>query len=129
MTEATLTGGCHCGAVRFEVDAAPDIVATRCNCSVCRKTGFLHLIVAADRFRQTDGDGDLVTYTFNTGVAKHYFCRHCGVKSFYVPRSHPDGISVNVNCLDPGAIRSLEIEDFDGANWEQNIAKLSPLSD
>jgi hypothetical protein len=75
------------------------------------------------------GDDFLETYTFNTGTAKHYFCRHCGIKSFYVPRSHPDGISVNVNCLDTGTIESIEIEPFDGQNWEQNVAKLSPISD
>ncbi len=125
----THSGGCHCGAVRFEVDAAADIVATRCNCSICRMTGFLHLIVAADKFRQTQGEDALSTYTFNTGVARHHFCRSCGVKSFYVPRSHPDGISVNVNCLDPATIASVTVEDFDGANWEENIARLSPLSD
>ena len=125
----THRGGCHCGAVRFEVDASPDLVATRCNCSICRMTGFLHLIVAADRFRQTRGEHALNTYTFNTGVARHYFCRRCGVKSFYVPRSHPDGVSVNVNCLDSATISSVTIEDFDGANWEESIAKLSPISD
>lgn len=125
----THQGGCHCGRVQFEVDADADIIATRCNCSICTMTGFLHLIVAADKFRLKAGEDALCTYTFNTGVAKHRFCTHCGVKSFYVPRSHPDGISVNVNCLDRATILSLVVEDFDGANWEQNIDKLSPLSD
>ncbi len=125
----THRGGCHCGAVQFEVDAEADIVATRCNCSICTMTGFLHLIVAADEFRLTAGEQALNTYRFNTGVARHHFCQHCGVKSFYVPRSHPDGISINVNCLDPATIGSVTIEEFDGANWEQNIDKLSPLSD
>ena len=123
------TGGCHCGRVRFEVDAPPRIAATRCNCSICRKSGYLHLIVAAANFRLLSGDEDLETYTFNTGAAKHHFCRHCGVKSFYIPRSHPDGVSVNVNCLDEGTIEAIEIGEFDGRNWEQNIAKLSPISD
>ncbi len=125
----THTGGCHCGAVRFEVDSAADIEATRCNCSICRMTGYLHLFVSLGRFRQIRGENELRTYTFNTGVAQHYFCGRCGIKSFYVPRSHPDGVSVNVNCLDPGTISSVTIEDFDGSNWEQNIASLSPLSD
>ena len=125
----THKGGCHCGAIRFEVDAPEDIEATRCNCSICRMTGFLHLIVPADRFRLTHGEHSYNTYTFNTGVARHHFCRRCGVKSFYVPRSHPEGISVNVQCLDPDTIRSVTITDFDGRNWEDNIAKLSPLSD
>ncbi len=122
-------GGCHCGAVRFEVDAPSEIEVTRCNCSVCSMTGFLHLIVSNSDFRLTSGDDELETYTFGTGTAKHLFCRRCGVKSFYIPRSHPDGVSVNVNCLDEGSVQSAEVTDFDGQNWEQNIAKLSPLSD
>jgi len=122
-------GGCHCGRVRFEVEAPADIAADQCNCSICRKSGHLHLIVPKADFRLLSGDDDVTTYTFNTGVAQHYFCRHCGIKSFYVPRSHPTGISVNTNCLDPDTIRSLTVTPFDGQAWEQNIHKLSPLSD
>jgi hypothetical protein len=125
----THTGGCHCGRVRFEVDAPAEIEATRCNCSICRKSGYLHLFVPKDGFRLLSGDEELITYCFNTGVAQHYFCRHCGIKSFYVPRSHPTGISVNVNCLDPDTVRSVRESAFDGANWEQNIDTLSPISD
>jgi len=122
-------GGCHCGKVKFEVEAPATIDADQCNCSICRMCGYLHLIVAKDDFRLVSGQDAIETYTFNTGVAQHYFCRHCGVKSFYVPRSHPDGISVNVNCLDPVTIAVVNITPFDGASWEQNIHKLSPLSD
>jgi hypothetical protein len=122
-------GGCHCGRVRFEIEAPAAIEAKDCNCSICSKTGFLHLFVARDDFRLLQGENELTTYTFNTGVAQHYFCRHCGIKSFYVPRSHPDGISVNVRCLDEETIESLRVEPFDGRNWEQNISKLSPISD
>jgi hypothetical protein len=125
----THKGGCHCGRVRFEVDAAADIEASDCNCSICSMTGFLHLLVTKKDFRLLQGEDALSTYTFNTGVAKHYFCSHCGVKSFYVPRSHPDGISVNVNCLDPGTVSSVTATPFDGRNWEQNISQLSPLND
>lgn len=125
----THKGGCHCGKVRFEVDAPADIAADQCNCSICCMSGYLHMIVSKDDFRLISGQDDIETYTFNTGVAQHYFCRHCGIKSFYVPRSHPTGISVNTNCLDPATIRSLEVTPFDGANWEQNIDKLSPLND
>jgi hypothetical protein len=125
----THRGGCHCDAVRFEVEAPRDIEATRCNCSIFRMTGFLHLIVGLDKCRQTRGREALSTYEFNSGLAKHYFCATCGVKSFYLPRSHPDGISVNVNCLDRATITSVAERAFDGANWEQNIAKLSPISD
>ncbi len=122
-------GGCHCGRVRFEVDAPAEIEATVCNCSICCMTGFVHLIVPAERFHLLQGEGALTTYTFNTGTARHLFCRHCGVKSFYVPRSHPDGFSINVNCLEPDTVRSVNRTAFDGRNWEQNIAELSRLRD
>jgi hypothetical protein len=111
-------GGCHCGRVRFEVVAPARIEVADCNCSVCSKTGYLHLIVPADRFRLISGLESLTTYTFNTGVAKHHFCSVCGVKSFYVPRSHPDGISVNARCLDPGTVESMSVAPFNGREWE-----------
>lgn len=129
MAMTTHKGGCHCGRVEFEVDAPADIAATLCNCSVCSMTGFVHLIVSKNDFRLIRGDDAISTYTFNTGVAQHYFCRYCGVKSYYLPRSHPDGISVNANCLQPGTIASITTEPFDGRNWEQNISQLSRLSD
>lgn len=91
--------------------------------------GFLHLFVSHKSFRLLAGKDELTTYTFNTGVAQHTFCRHCGIKAFYVPRSHPDGLSINVNCLDPATIVSVEESAFDGRNWEQNIAEVSPISD
>ena len=122
-------GGCHCGRIRFEVDAPAAIDATDCNCSICRKSGFLHLIVSDTKFRLLQGRDDLSTYAFNTGAARHFFCRFCGVKSFYVPRSHPDGISVNVHCLDKGTVEKVTVTSFDGENWEQDAAKLSRLSD
>jgi hypothetical protein len=115
--------------VQFEVEAPAAIRADQCNCSICRMTGYLHLIVPRSDFRLLNGEDDIETYTFNTGVAQHYFCRHCGIKSFYVPRSHPDGISVNTNCLQPDSIESITVTPFDGINWEQNIHKLSPISD
>jgi len=120
-------GGCHCRAVRFEVEAPEDVVVQDCNCSLCAMTGFLHLIVPKSRFRLVKGEGNITTYTFNTGVAKHMFCRTCGIKSFYVPRSNPDGIDVNVRCLDAPPAR-MKIEPFDGRNWEQNGASLAHLS-
>jgi hypothetical protein len=112
-------GGCHCGRVRFTVRAPADLTVIDCNCSICRMTGFLHLIVPKDRFVLLSGEGDLADYRFGSGVAQHRFCRHCGIKSFYVPRSHPDGISVHVRCLKPGSVRSLQIQPFDGEHWEQ----------
>lgn len=113
-------GGCHCGRVRFEVDAPADLIIDDCNCSMCYRTGFLHLIVPADRFRLVQGQDALTNYTFNTGTAKHLFCSACGIKSFYVPRSHPDGFSVNARCIDSGTIQSMKINAVDGRNWEQH---------
>jgi len=124
----THRGGCHCGRVRFEVDAPYDLDVTYCNCSICSKTGYLHLIVPAARFRLLTPRDELTTYTFNTGVAQHTFCRTCGIKSFYVPRSNPDGFSVNVRCLDEGSFGAVRITDFDGRNWEAHGSKLAELS-
>lgn len=117
------SGSCHCGAVRFEIEAPDVLEAERCNCSICTKSGYLHLILPLARFRLVSGEDAITTYTFNTGVAKHTFCRVCGVKPFYTPRSNPDGIDINVNCLDtPPA--ELTIVEFDGRNWERNAHTL-----
>lgn len=111
-------GGCHCGRVRFEVEAPADVELLQCNCSICSRSGYLHLIVPRDRFRLLSENDALVEYRFGTGTARHLFCRTCGVKSFYVPRSHPDGYSVNARCLEPGTVRSTTIRPYDGRNWE-----------
>jgi hypothetical protein len=121
------SGSCHCQAMRIEVEAPADIEAYECNCSMCRRTGYLHLIVPASRFRLVSGADVQTCYTFNTGTAKHFFCRICGTRPYYVPRSNPDGFSVNVRCLDPSAIRSLRVLPFDGEHWEA-AADLSHLS-
>jgi len=124
----THRGGCHCRRVVFEVDAPADITVQDCNCSLCRMSGFLHLIVPRQHFRLLSGQDSLAEYTFNTGVAKHLFCKVCGIKSFYIPRSNPDGIDVNVRCLDAGTVRNMTVEAFDGENWEANAANLAHLS-
>jgi len=119
-------GGCHCGAVRFEVEAPAHLEVADCNGSICRKTGFLHLIVPLSKFRLLSGNDKFTTYTFNTCVAKHTFCGVCGIKPFYTPRSNPDGIDVNVRCLDD--VPSMTVEPFDGVNWERHAHKVSHLS-
>ena len=118
-----VTGGCHCGAVRFaaEIDGPP-VPALDCNCSVCRMTGFLHIVVPHDKFELITGRDALTSYRFGTGTADHLFCARCGVKSFYQPRSHPEAWSVNANCLDQPV--ELAIEHFDGANWDRAKANL-----
>ena len=111
-------GGCHCGRVQIEVRAPPDLELLECNCSMCNRSGFLHLIVTAAEFRLLSGADDLVEYSFGTHTAKHRFCKHCGVKSFYVPRSHPDGFSVNARCLEATTVKSMTVRPYDGRNWE-----------
>jgi len=121
----SLTGGCHCGRVRFRVTADLDGV-TDCNCSVCTKKGFLHLIVPPEQFELLSGADVIATYQFNTGTARHMFCRQCGIHPFYVPRSDPDKIDVNVRCLDDVDIDGLTIQPFDGRNWESAIEQDVP---
>ena len=124
----THRGGCHCRRIRFEVDAPAVVDALDCNCSICRMTGFLHLIVPAARFRLLDGEDALTEYRFNTGAARHLFCGHCGVKAFYVPRSHPDGFSVNVRCLDAGTVERVRITPFDDNDRDAATAAVAHLS-
>jgi hypothetical protein len=124
----THAGGCHCGAVRFEVIAPAYIDALECNCTICSMTGFLHLIVPASRFRLLEGSAAVSEYQFNTGTARHLFCSRCGVKSYYVPRSNPDGFSVNVRCLDPRTITGVRVRLFDDRERASSDASVKGLS-
>ena len=128
MSLVTHRGGCHCAAVAFEVDAPARIRVSDCNCSICRMSGYLHLIVPRSRFRLLRGAEELTEYRFNTGTARHLFCRRCGVKAFYVPRSNPDGYSVNARCLDRATIEHMEIESFDDNDRAASEAKIRDLS-
>ena len=121
----TMTGGCHCGRVRFRISADLSRV-TECNCSICTKKGFLHLIVPPERFELLRGKDDLTTYQFNTQTAKHLFCRTCGMHPFYIPRSDPDKIDVNVRCLDDINLAAVKPLAFDGKHWEQSMAGRVP---
>ena len=119
----TYMGGCHCGRVRFEVSGQIDRVL-ECNCSICRKKGFLHWIVEPEQFRLRSSPDALNLYEFHTKTAKHYFCSTCGISSYYIPRSHPHMIDVNLRCVDGVNLEELEIELFDGQDWEQARADL-----
>jgi hypothetical protein len=121
-------GGCHCGFVRFEALLADEVEAQTCTCSICSMTGFIHVITPSSRFRLLSGDDALTDYQFNTGVARHLFCRVCGVKSFYRPRSNPDGWSVNARCLDEATRPALRLSEFDGRDWEAHATELAHLS-
>jgi len=118
-------GSCHCGAVRFEIDAVIDRI-TSCNCSVCAKKGILHLRVQPERFRLLSGDAQLGTYQFGTRTAKHHFCTVCGIHAFTRPRAAPELYTVNVRCLDDFDLESVRdrIVAFDGRNWEASAAAL-----
>jgi hypothetical protein len=121
----TYQGGCHCGRVRFAVTADLDGI-TECNCSICTKKGIWHLIVPRAQFELLSGEDELTTYTFNTGVAQHTFCKHCGMHPFYVPRSDPDKIDVNARCLDDFDINAVTPKKFDGKHWEESMQKDVP---
>ncbi len=123
-----LQGGCHCGAVRFEVQITAKPELHNCNCSMCMRSGFVHLISPNKNFKLLTAKDQLSCYQFNSNIAKHYFCKHCGIKSFYIPRSNPDGYSVNARCLDSNEWQQWSIFDFDGQNWQENAAQLSHLS-
>jgi len=117
----TQEGGCHCGRVRFRVRSDFAIMSD-CNCSMCTKKGFVHLIVPLDQFELLSGADNLTTYSFNTHVAKHTFCKTCGIHAFYTPRSDPDKVDVNVRCLDDIELSAVKAKPFDGKNWEQSFA-------
>ena len=117
-------GGCHCGRVEYEIELSDQLTVHRCNCSICQKSGYLHYIVPATQFTLLKGREHLTEYRFHTGVARHLFCSHCGIKSFYIPRSHPDSISANFNCLDVPEDITVLIKDFDGRDWSNNRGTL-----
>ncbi len=119
-----ITGGCHCQAVRFEAVVAANTVVLRCNCSICSMTGFNHLIISHQDFVLLSGQAELTHYRFNTCQADHLFCRICGIKSFYQPRSHADSWSVNTHCIDNFNATDWAHQDFDGHNWQQAITTL-----
>ncbi len=118
---------CHCKAIQLELDAELPLKAIQCNCSMCEKSGLLHVVTPASKFRVISGEDNLSCYTFNSHIAKHYFCTTCGIRPFYIPRSNPDGFSVNARCIDPYP-EQLEIEAFDGKNWEKYAHSLEHLS-
>lgn len=128
MERLTHQGGCHCGAVRWEVDLPPAFEVEDCNCSICAMSGNIHVIVPSKHYRLLSGSDQLTEYTFNTGAAKHQFCKVCGVKSFYIPRSNPDGYAITYRCIDNWLDLDVTICAFDGQNWEQNAGRLAHKS-
>lgn len=128
QTRRWLAGGCHCGAVRFEAELSHTFEVEDCNCSICALSGNIHVIVASSRFRLVQGADNLSEYTFNTLRARHLFCKTCGIKSFYIPRSNPDGFAVTWRCLDDWNGLDVTVTPFDGQNWESNAGRLAHKS-
>jgi len=119
QAQKPIKGGCHCGAVKFQANADPNLTVLICNCSVCTMTGFHHLIVPHQHFTLLSGKDVLSSYQFNTRQANHLFCSQCGIKSFYQPRSHPDCWSINTHCIDQFNPNDWKHQTFDGKNWSQ----------
>jgi hypothetical protein len=120
-------GSCHCSAIQFSVRVERFEVVD-CNCSICQKKGFLHLIVPPEQFELLQGADNLSTYTFNTGLAKHLFCQTCGMHPFYRPRSHPNHIDVNLRCLDEPLetlLQQFDVQPFNGRHWEDSIDQIA----
>ncbi|MDG1065446.1 MAG: GFA family protein [Luminiphilus sp.] len=124
----THEGGCHCGKIQWEIEAPAHLQTHTCNCSICALSHYQHLIVPKHRFHLLSGEAELGEYRFGSGLAAHYFCNTCGIKSFYIPRSNPDGVSVHARCLNPATVLSITDTPFDGQNWEKNAASLAHLS-
>ena len=124
----THEGGCHCGKVQWQIQAPAHLQTHTCNCSICNINHYQHLIVPKQRFQLLSDPDTLSEYRFDSGLAQHYFCKACGVKSFYIPRSNPDGVSVHARCLNPASVLSITDTPFDGQNWERNAASLAHLS-
>jgi hypothetical protein len=122
------SGSCHCGAIQFQI-WVKDFTVLACNCSICQKKGFLHLIVPPEQFELLQGSESLQTYTFNTGTAQHHFCKTCGIAPFYRPRSHPTHYDINLRCIDDEPLETLlqhfDLQPFDGRQWEQNIHQIT----
>ncbi len=119
MTEMqSVSGGCHCGAVRYE--AKVDLSKTmECNCSHCAKKGFILTFTPASAFTLLSGEGKLTEYRFNKKRIAHLFCSVCGVQSF-ARGTGPDGAemaAVNVRCLDDVDIGALSPQKVDGRSF------------
>ena len=118
----TWRGSCHCGRIRFEADGELTGVSV-CNCSICQRTGYVHWTIPPERFRLLAGADAYGTYEFGTRVAKHHFCRSCGISPFRIARSDPDQIDVNARCLEGVDLEALAVSRFDGRNWEAAFAR------
>lgn len=111
----TLSGACHCGAVRFTATLTEGLAsARRCTCSICRMRGAVAVTSTPGGFTITEGADNLASYRFNTGTAEHHFCRTCGIYTHHKRRSNPNQLGVNVACLEgisPFDFRDVPVND------------------
>ena len=112
--KTTYQGSCHCGSVRFEIDADLDYVRI-CDCSICRRRGALIHRVEPQFFRLLTPLEDLALYTFHTHVARDYFCRTCGILPFRRPRTATDVWAINVRCLEGVDLDAIPIKRIYGS--------------
>ena len=116
IEEIEHNGSCHCGQIKFKITAPKKVILEDCDCSICYRTGYLHLYVPQNKLI-IQGEENLIKYQFGTNKATHMFCKICGIKSFYIPRSDPTSYSVNFRCLDQSTFESYTIKAFDGKNY------------
>ncbi|HKO94041.1 MAG TPA: GFA family protein [Polyangiaceae bacterium] len=121
--EGKQQGSCHCGAVRFEVRLEPGSKGSRCNCSICSKTGVTSFLVKPESFTLLTPEADLRSYEQGFKISKRYFCPHCGIHCFgrgHLPEVGGDYVSINANCLDDLEPTTIESVYWDGRhnNWE-----------
>ena len=108
-------GGCHCGEIKFKFCSNEAVEIWKCNCSICEMLDYEHLFIGHDDFKIIKGSELITEYSFGTKKAKHFFCKDCGIKSFYQPLSHPDSFSINLKCVEePPEIKNMVY--FDGKN-------------
>jgi hypothetical protein len=108
-------GSCHCGKVRYEVEGELSEV-TECNCSICRRRGYLMWFVPRDKLHLKTPDSEVASYSFNKHRIKHRFCSTCGSATFG-EGSNAKGnkmAAINVRCLEDVDLTTLTIKQFDG---------------
>lgn len=110
---ALYQGSCHCGAVRYTVEAEP-VELTVCDCSLCRRRNAVMMAVPVAALTLLEGQEALTLYRWNTGVARHFFCSVCGIYTFHQKRSAPDHYGVNVFCLEGFDASSVPVRRADG---------------
>ncbi len=111
-------GSCHCGAIKFEFEGPAIESGVKCNCSICRRKGAMmsSFLLASSEIRISAAEDSLSTYEFGSGIAKHHFCKKCGIYTFHQTLRKVGHYRVNIGCLDGVDSINLPYEVFDGAS-------------